>query len=194
MNCKDYFDSVAQRYLKTRSSLLGWLMRREESALMKLLDVRSGELILDAGCGPGHYANKIQELGAKVIAVDFSPLMVSEALKSGVKAKVADVESMRLPEKFDKILCAGVLEFCTQPGDAIANLARHLKGGGCLVLLFPRMSVTGALYWLYHCFHGFRIKFFSVDEIASHLARVGMVTAEIESPGPFSVALRAIFD
>ncbi len=41
-------------------------------ATERLLDVRPGELVLDVACGNGVFARRLAELGARVVATDFS--------------------------------------------------------------------------------------------------------------------------
>ena len=44
-----------------------------EPATNRLLDVRAGDIILDAACGAGRFARRMAELGARVVAFDLSP-------------------------------------------------------------------------------------------------------------------------
>src|SRR5688572_23715740 len=41
-------------------------------AVERLLAVRAGERILDAGCGNGVFSRRLAALGARVVAVDYS--------------------------------------------------------------------------------------------------------------------------
>jgi len=45
----------------------------------RLLDIRPGEIVLDAACGNGHYSRRLAEAGAKVIAFDASPTFIERA-------------------------------------------------------------------------------------------------------------------
>ncbi|MDR1608150.1 MAG: class I SAM-dependent methyltransferase [Deltaproteobacteria bacterium] len=47
----------------------------------ELLDVQAGELILDIACGNGNYSKKLAEMGAKVVAFDYSFKMIELAKK-----------------------------------------------------------------------------------------------------------------
>jgi trans-aconitate methyltransferase len=50
--------------------------------LIELLDPKSGDLILDLGCGAGQLTNKIAGFGAKVIGLDSSVEMIESAKNS----------------------------------------------------------------------------------------------------------------
>lgn len=45
----------------------------------ELLDVRTGDFILDIACGNGNYSKRLSEMGAKVTAFDYSPKMIELA-------------------------------------------------------------------------------------------------------------------
>ena len=44
--------------------------------MLALLPDVSGKRVLDAGCGPGHYAEELVNRGASVVACDVTPAMV----------------------------------------------------------------------------------------------------------------------
>lgn len=47
----------------------------------KLLDVKKDDLVLDVACGNGNFSKRLAEMGAKVIAFDYSPNMIALAQK-----------------------------------------------------------------------------------------------------------------
>ncbi len=56
--------------------------------VVDLLDPKSGERVLDLGCGDGTLALEIERRGAKVLGVDLSKKMVQKAKESGIEAMV----------------------------------------------------------------------------------------------------------
>lgn len=50
-------------------------------AVQRLLDLRAGERILDAGCGNGLYSRRLAALGGEVVAFDFAASMIDQARK-----------------------------------------------------------------------------------------------------------------
>ncbi|MFH0794946.1 MAG: methyltransferase domain-containing protein [bacterium] len=160
-----YFDVAAREY-QSRSEGAWWqiLRRREVAAVMEMLEPQAGERILDAGCGAGFYTRLIAERGVQVVGLDQSPAMVAEARKWGLEVFEGSLEGFQLPSPpFDKILCAGALEFCRSPRLALRRFHHHLKPGGRLVLLVPMNTLTGLLYQFYHRTHGLSIRLFTAD-------------------------------
>ncbi|TML62562.1 MAG: class I SAM-dependent methyltransferase [Actinobacteria bacterium] len=91
--------------------------------------------VLEVGCGPGELAARIQDdLGAEVVAVDISPRMVELARGRGVDARVGDVLDLPFAAaEFDCAVAAWMLYHVPDPDRALAELARVLRAGGCLV-------------------------------------------------------------
>ncbi len=88
--------------------------------LLPLLAAKSGERILDIGCGTGHLTAQIAESGAQVVGVDRSPEMASAARKaySNLQFEVVDARKLSYRAEFDAVfsecasarrpLCRGV--------------------------------------------------------------------------------------
>jgi len=189
---RSYFDGRAAGYREAFSrGLLGAVRKRERRLLFALLDPQAGDSVLDAGSGPGLDADRLRALGCRVKAVDLSPNMVREAQRAGIDAEVADLHGLALGTVFDKILCAGSLEFCASPSTVLARLADHLRPGGRLVVLFPLRSVVGVLYRSYHRLSGARARLFGASEIEAELERVGLRVRERERATPFSAVVAA---
>jgi len=167
------------------------MKRREKSSLMRLLSPQTGERVLDVGCGSGFYANLIRGTGGRVFCVDISPRMIEVVRRAGMEAEVHDVQRLNLNREFDKILCAGPLEFCKQPLTALKNIRRHLAKEGYLVLSVLNASIVGVAYSLYHLCHGFRINLFSLGRITSLLQQAGFRIEAIEKPTSFLYVIKA---
>jgi len=167
------------------------MKNREKNSLMRLLSPQARENVLDAGCGSGFYASLIKNKGARVFCVDISPRMVEVVKSAGMEAEVHDVEHLNLNRQFDKILCAGPLEFCKQPLTALKNLRQHLAKRGYLVLSVLNVSIIGVAYSLYHMCHGFRINLFSLGRITSLLQEAEFRVEAIEKPTSFLYVIRA---
>lgn len=188
---EDYFNRKSRAY-QQRSE--GWLWsltrRREREACLALLEPRRGETILDAGSGAGYYTKLLARAGAKVWAVDLSERMAAEARKAGaVEARQGDLANVELGRTFDKILCAGALEFCADTEAVICNLARHLAPGGCLVILAPRRSPGGWFYKLFHRTHGLRVTLFTPGELREIGLMYGLRPGPCARPA-FSLVMR----
>ncbi len=189
---KKHYDKVAESYSRMITSGVGGAMKRQEiCCLMNLLSPRKGESVLDVGCGSGFYGKLIDQAGAKVLCVDISSKMIDIVRNAGLDAEVRNVESLELGRRFDKILCAGPLEFCRQPANALVNLRRHLHSDGYLVLSALNVSIIGFGYYLYHFSHGLRITLFSLKHIATLLMRAGFKIDIVKKPTSFLYVIRA---
>jgi len=189
---EEYFDKIAGKYAElTSRGILGAMRKREKECVMQMLSPQLGETVLDAGCGSGFYSILIKERGAEVLGVDISPKMVEAAIKSGIKAEVHDLQSLNLGRKFNKIVCAGVLEFCEEPQRVIENLKNHLNEHGFIVILIPSFSLGGLAYKLYHLSHGVHVTLFSLRRIENLLNKSGLKIVAMENPAPFTYVLKA---
>ena len=191
MDVRTYYDREAARYQQRVSSgLLGKLRERERAAVMELLEPRAGDHILDAGCGTGFDAVPLMERGCLVDGVDISPRMVDSARERGVDAVVADLHDFDLGRRYDKVLCAGPLEFCESIGRVIERLAAHTAPGGRVVLFFPTPSPLGFVYRAWHRTHGLKIRLYGVAQMSELLRAAGLEPDGVRRPGQFAV-LRA---
>ncbi len=164
----EHFDAQAGDYAdRSARGLWGAVRRREIAAVMQTLDPQPGERILDAGCGAGLYARRIQAAGAEVVGLDGAAQMVAAARAAGIDAREFDLHAGPPPGgPRDKILCAGALEFCDDPARVVANLVEGLaRPGAPLVLLMPTAGPVARLYRFYHRCHGLRIRLFARRDI-----------------------------
>jgi len=111
-------------------------------ATTKWSDNLGGQLILEAGCGAGHFTEIALETQARVYSFDLSasvdaarenlknnPLLLNLHLFQG------DIYRIPLPyAMFDKIFCLGVLQHCPDVKKAYFSLIPFLKPGGELVV------------------------------------------------------------
>lgn len=190
-NVTDYFDKRAAEYHeKSTGRWWGILRKRELNSCIELLEPHEDELILDAGCGAGYYTRALVRHKARLWALDISEQMLKQIETIGVEKVIkGDIADIRLSEVFDKILCAGVLEFCPVPLDAIANLAKHLKAGGRLVLLVPPKSLCGYIYYLFHKSHKIKVHLFRKKDLITMCQGTGLTFIQALQPS-FSMALR----
>lgn len=112
--------------------------RASTDQLLAWAKLRSGDRVLDIGCGVGTTAIRIaRETGASVVAADVSPLMLERATRNVAKAGVDGVvvehaNILDLPYadgSFDHVLAEAVTMFVDRPR-AAAELARVCKPGG----------------------------------------------------------------
>ena len=111
----------------------------ERPATTSLLPEVKGMRILDAGCGPGVYAEWLLDRGADVMALDVSPRMVDLArIRTAGRAEVrqADLGSsldFLASGSFDLVLSSLVLEYLLDWRATLGEFHRVLCRGGQLV-------------------------------------------------------------
>jgi len=111
----------------------------ERPATLSLLPKLKGQYVLDAGCGPGVYAEILVGMGAEVVAMDANPKMVAFARdRLGGKALVIEA-SLEDPlvifddETFDLVLAPLVMDYIHDWRATFGEFFRVLKPGGNLV-------------------------------------------------------------
>ena len=192
MNVREFFDNEAEQYIKKFSKgLLGLIRRKEKEAIFELLGPQVGERILDAGCGAGFYAITLKSLGSLPFGIDISPKMIEQIKEFGIDGKVCDLEKFELNKKYEKILCTGVLEFCNNPQSVLSNLNKHLEEGGTFIILYPRLSLVGIMYKIYHLlFNRISIKLFLNSDFERMTRNIGLRIDKIGRKNFISQAIR----
>jgi SAM-dependent methyltransferase len=111
--------------------------------MLKLMGVKPGDMVLDAGCGPGHHTIRAVKFGCRVTAVDLSATMLAEAARrvaaaggsSSVEFRREDLTNLRLPDvSFKHAFSWGVIIHIREAERALGELARVVAPGGSLAL------------------------------------------------------------
>jgi SAM-dependent methyltransferase len=111
----------------------------ERPAVLSLLPDLPGMRVLDAGCGPGLYADILTERGARVVGLDRSPQMVALAhLRAGDRAAFLQADlGTSLPftsaASFDLVLSSLTLHYVKDWRLPFREFYRLLRPGGWLV-------------------------------------------------------------
>lgn len=107
--------------------------------LVALLAPRSGEMILDLGCGTGDLAHQIAESGATVVGIDRSLAMIERARQKypSIAFVQADGQSFAFrPGTFDAVFSNAALHWMTNAAGVVACVWNALKPGGRFVAEF----------------------------------------------------------
>ena len=111
----------------------------ERPATLSLLPSIRGKRVLDAGCGPGAYAQILVKRGAKVVGVDISPKMLRlarERVGNKVELHLADLSRpMRFLKRssFDIVISPLVMPYIRDLLPLFKEFYRLLKKRGVLV-------------------------------------------------------------
>ncbi|MFU8773060.1 MAG: class I SAM-dependent methyltransferase [Anaerolineales bacterium] len=135
---QDAYDALAEAYAARIDTKPHNAYYERPATLSLLPDVR-GKRILDAGCGPGVYAQILTERGAQVVAFDANHKMVDLArqrLGEKVPVHQANLEqplTFLADSSFDIVLSSLVLDYVKDWQPVLAEFHRVLCKGGYLV-------------------------------------------------------------
>lgn len=111
--------------------------------LRTIFDVLDGKEVLDLGCGGGFLSIPLAELGANVLGVDQSQAAIEQAQQQAglrgcsrrFQGQVADIRSLALlPQHYDLVVLADVVEHLRDYADLVARAAAALKPNGFLLV------------------------------------------------------------
>jgi len=111
----------------------------ERPATLSLLPKVKGRQVLDAGCGPGLYAELLLEKGATVTAIDISPKMIDltkQRLGKRASIRLANLEEpldFLSDKSIDVILSSLVLDYVKNWDRLFLEFARVLRDDGALI-------------------------------------------------------------
>jgi SAM-dependent methyltransferase len=154
------------------------------------LEVRPGQLLLDAGCGEGRHCFGALQRGARVVGLDLDLGSLRKAAgalrfvgrRKGALAAMLQGDAFRLPfadGTFDRVICAEVMEHVHDYRAAARELARVTRPGGRIAVTIP--TATSEQLYLrlgddYFESPGGHIRIFRPRALAQGLAGAGLAT------------------
>lgn len=91
---------------------------------------KTGERVLDVGCGKGELLVELRGLGCDAVGVEIDPSEVAVCREAGLDVQQGAAEALPYPSgSFDRIVSSVVLPY-TDEKRAVVELARVLKPGG----------------------------------------------------------------
>jgi arsenite methyltransferase len=139
------------RLQRALSQCQDMVMRR--GTVLQALGPRTGEWVLDIGCGGGFYAYEAAQCvgpGGRVYAIDISADQVAAARARcaevpWVECRVADATDLPYGDaEFDAVYCVQVIEYVPDLDRALEEIRRVLRPGGRLVNVATNWS---SLVW-----------------------------------------------
>jgi ubiquinone/menaquinone biosynthesis C-methylase UbiE len=154
-----------------------------ETIDFNLLDLRTGERLLDLGCGEGRHAISAYLLAdVNVIGVDLSSKDLNtaqqrladfrgddnETTKSCTFVRASGLTLPFVDNSFDKVICSEVLEHIPDYPAMLAEIRRVLKPGGVFAASVPRYFPEWVCWRLsdeYHEVEGGHVRIFTASEL-----------------------------
>ena len=134
-------ENVGLDYLALISSLRD--VRGYKDLILRMLNLREGESVLDVGCGTGTDVIQMAELfqGVRVIGVDHDSEMIEEArwqsasLALPIEFHVGDVYALDFPDNsFDACRADRVFQYLEDPFKALEEMIRVVQSQGRIII------------------------------------------------------------
>ena len=165
------------------------------------LGLRSGDLVLDLGCGFGRHAYEALRRGASVVACDLGVdelrqvravagvmhdaghVGPTDAGVGTVMLETANGDARRLPfadGAFDRVIASEVMEHIDDDDTAMAELTRVLRPGGTIAVTVPSLFPEKVCWSLSEDYHapkaaGGHVRIYHLQQIVAMLRAAGMV-------------------
>ncbi|MBL8030195.1 MAG: class I SAM-dependent methyltransferase [Candidatus Doudnabacteria bacterium] len=147
--------NVANWYEKVVSDDASYQNTVIKPNLLRMLNLKAGELVLDVACGSGFFAREFGCIGAKVTGVDIGQELIKIAKQQDPKGVylVANAEKMEniKSSTYDAAVIILALQNIKNYQNTVSEISRILKPGGrCVVVLnHPAFRVPGKSSWEY---------------------------------------------
>lgn len=160
----DYFDD--ESFFTQRTNILNWLGDLQ------------GLNILDAGCGVGAFSQPLTA-GNIVYGVDFSAKSLEFAEKRGLVTQVGDLGNLEFESnKFDLVLCIGVIQLIDDCKPILKELARVVKPDGTLLIqTLHKQSLQRKIIMLFEQNKKFD-RMYGLDELSEIYTQIGFKDIE----------------
>ncbi len=162
--------------------------------LLRLMNIKKGEHVLDLACGDGFFTRAFYEAGAKVIGVDISSELIEIAKKNSSKeiafhVSGAHMLSMVKSDTIDTAACILAIQNIAEVKEMLAEIKRILKPGGrfLIVMNHPAYRIPKRSSWeidpkgkQYRRIDGYMTE--SKEEIAMHPGKSDDTTVSFHRP------------
>jgi SAM-dependent methyltransferase len=114
-------------------------MYRKRFRLFRRLTGLASGLVLEVGCGNGHFLGMLAAAGYDVEGLDISETDVTYARDHlGLRVFCGGLDDLSFPSgRYDAVILFYVLEHVPAPADIVGQVFRILKPGGCITLAVP---------------------------------------------------------
>lgn len=137
------------RYIHS-SFFVRYNTKKRMKFILDMVDAKKTDDIIELGCGAGIILKNI-EYYKSITGVDFSDSALENARmnlrkKKNVSLIKGDIQELDLKLKYDKIICAEVLEHVPEPGKVIGSILKLSKKDSIIVLSVPDEKNISRIY------------------------------------------------
>lgn len=128
-----HWDDAAKIMASLESQAIFAVTALAAEALLDAVHVVQGTRVLDVGCGPAVWSDRVTRRGARLVGTDLSPGMVSEAKRRfpEIDYIVADAQALPFDDSsFDAVTCNVAINAFPQPEKGASEALRVLVPGG----------------------------------------------------------------
>ncbi|MBN2285276.1 MAG: class I SAM-dependent methyltransferase [Tissierellales bacterium] len=121
-----------------------WEMLRDDELFLftdwiypNTLEDFTGKDVLECGCGGGQHTSFLSPYVKSITGVDLNTIDIAAKRCKGlknVKLIEDDIATIDLKKQFDIVFSIGVIHHTDNPDKTVANLKKHVKSGGKLIL------------------------------------------------------------
>lgn len=133
---------MTTRYDSRRYALINRWNPRNLDIIRDWVAPAAGDRVLDVGCGKGHVVKALTELGVRAEGIDLNPNAAEVAVVPHVRTmSAADLD---YPDgHFDAVVSFHAIEHIPGAGAALAEMARVVRPGGKVLLVYPAEPIRG---------------------------------------------------
>lgn len=140
--------------------------------VLRLLDLKKDQKVLDLACGQGFFSREFVKSGAKVLGVDLSKNLIDLAKKNSPKEISYEVSPAHiLPflqnESVDLVACVSAIQNMSNVPEVIAECSRVMKRGARMIIVMnhPTFRIPKRSSWGFD--DNLKIQYRRVDEYMS---------------------------
>ncbi len=151
---------------------------------------KGSKRILDVGCGSGALAAAIKNKcpSCEVVGIEYSQNSVNiakQVLDNVIQMDLNNISVENIPDNFDVIICADILEHLINPADLLRIIRAKINSDGLAILSIPNIRHWSVLFQLFvndrfeYLDEGIldrtHIRFFTLTEIRKMLEECGWI-------------------
>jgi len=126
-------------------------------AVVSLARDSGAEVVLEVGCGTGHWLAELQSAARQVVGLDLSSGMLGQARQQEVELPLTRGRASQLPfadVTFDLVLCVQSIHHFDHPHAFVGEARRVLKPGGVLAVIGMDPHSGGNRWYVWDYFEG----------------------------------------